>query len=278
GGGGSTQSPNQNERKRFMKLQEAIRFFVSPPTSGSKATLALRLMAGAVFFWEGLLKFAYANQGVGRFTKRGMPMPEVLAPAIAVLEIGGGLLLMSGLGTRLISVPFIIEMIVAMLSTKITLYLGTSPLPAPPAPPVMGGWAVLHEIRSEYAQIMTSIYLLAAGPGPWSLDALLLRRHRSSAVDGSCAGSAARPSGRKTRPLYAELSVEAPSSSSGPPGRGAGGGEDRLAHRLRVRSHCQVGLTRPRARRAAWSSRVPRQCAATSAASRARPARASAAS
>lgn len=45
----------------------------------------------------------------------------------------------------------------------------------------MGGWAVLHEIRSEYAQIMTSIYLLAAGPGPWSLDALLLRRRRASA-------------------------------------------------------------------------------------------------
>jgi hypothetical protein len=52
-----------------VKLQEAIRFFVYPPTSGPKATIALRLMAGAVFFWEGLLKFAYANQGVGRFTK-----------------------------------------------------------------------------------------------------------------------------------------------------------------------------------------------------------------
>jgi hypothetical protein len=72
-------------------------------------------------------------------------------------------------------VPFIIEMIVAMLSTKISLYLGTSPLPAPPSPPVAGFWAVLHEIRSEYAQIMTCIYLLAAGPGPWSLDALLAR-------------------------------------------------------------------------------------------------------
>src|SRR4029453_2885163 len=125
---------NPNERKRSLKLQEAIRFFVYPPTSGSKATLALRLMAGAVFFWEGLLKFAYVNQGVGRFTELGMPMPEGLAPAIAVLEIGGGLLLMSGLGTRLISVPFIIEMIVAMLSTKITLYLGPYPLPTPCRP------------------------------------------------------------------------------------------------------------------------------------------------
>jgi putative oxidoreductase len=129
-----------------------------------------------------------------------MPMPEVLAPAIAVLEIGGGLLLMSGLGTRLISVPFIIEMIAAILSTKILLYLGTSPLPAPSARPVMGGWAVLHEIRSEYAQIVTCIYLLAAGPGPWSLDALLLRRRRASAAEGSSAAfpsSALRPQSQR---------------------------------------------------------------------------------
>src|SRR3954465_9472017 len=118
-----------------MKLDKVFEFLIRPPTSAPKATLAIRLMAGGVFFWEGLLKFAYANQGVGRFTKLGMPLPGVLAPAIAVLEIGGGLLLMSGLGTRLISVPFIAEMLVAVLTTKISLYLGTYPLPPPPAPP-----------------------------------------------------------------------------------------------------------------------------------------------
>src|SRR3984957_9699993 len=114
-----------------MSLRDAWRFLFNAPLSAPKATLALRLMAGGVFFWEGVLKFVYTNQGVGRFTKLGMPAPELLANAIALLEVGGGLLMMAGLFTRLISVPFILEMIVAMLMTKISLYLGTSPLPLP---------------------------------------------------------------------------------------------------------------------------------------------------
>ena len=116
--------------------------------------LLLRLMVGGVFFWEGLLKFVYVNQGVGRFTKLGMPFPAFTANFVGCLEIVGGLLLLLGLLTRLIAVPFLIEMIAAMLSTKISMYLGTSPLPLPPVPPQTGFWAVLHEIRSEYAQFM----------------------------------------------------------------------------------------------------------------------------
>jgi len=156
-----------------MDIRRLWQSLVVSPITAPKATLALRLMVGGVFFWEGILKFVYANQGLGRFTKLGMPIPEVLAPAIAALEIGGGVLLMSGLLTRLVSIPFIVEMIVAMVSTKPRLFLGTSPLPMPPVPPQVGIWAVLHEIRSEYAQIMSCIFLLLAGPGPWSLDAAI---------------------------------------------------------------------------------------------------------
>jgi uncharacterized membrane protein YphA (DoxX/SURF4 family) len=132
-------------------------------------------MAGGVFFWEGILKFVYVNQGVGRFTKLGMPFPVFTADFVGGLEIVGGVLIMAGFLTRLIAIPFVIEMIVAMLSTKISLYLGTSPLPLPPAPPKVGVWAVLHEVRSEYAQIMVVLYLLINGPGRWSLDAVLAR-------------------------------------------------------------------------------------------------------
>ena len=153
-------------------------WFLYPPDNAPTATVLLRLMAGGVFLWEGLLKFVFANQGVGRFTKLGIPAPALMANFVGGLEIVGGMLLIAGLLTRVIAVPFIIEMLVAMVSTKISMYLGTSPLPLPPVPPQIGMWAVLHEIRSEYAQIMVVIFLLSVGPGRWSLDALVARREK----------------------------------------------------------------------------------------------------
>jgi putative oxidoreductase len=163
-------------------MNKIASWLMNPPTDGPRSTLLLRLMAGGVFFWEGLLKFVYANQGVGRFTKLGIPFPHFTATFIGGLEIVGGLLLLSGLTTRLIAIPFVAEMIVAILSTKISLYLGTSPLPVPPVPPQVGFWAVLHEVRSEYAQMLTVMFLLVNGPGQWSLDAVRLRKRRQARV------------------------------------------------------------------------------------------------
>jgi uncharacterized membrane protein YphA (DoxX/SURF4 family) len=156
-----------------MQMRQIMKWLAHPPIDGPASTVLLRLMAGGVFLWEGILKFVYTNQGIGRFTKLGMPVPAFTADFVGVLEIVGGLLLLGGFLTRYIAVPFLIEMVVAMLSTKITLYLGTSPLPPPPSPPLMGLWAVLHEIRSEYAQLLTVLYLAINGPGIWSLDALM---------------------------------------------------------------------------------------------------------
>src|SRR5262245_17112784 len=126
-------------------MKNLLTWLMNPPPDGPASTLLLRLMAGGVFLWEGILKFVYVNQGVGRFTKLGMPFPHLTAHFVGYLEIVGGLLLLSGLMTRLIAIPFIIEMIVAILSTKISLYLGTSPFPLQPSPPQDALSAVIHE-------------------------------------------------------------------------------------------------------------------------------------
>jgi putative oxidoreductase len=154
-------------------MKKVVNWFLNPPVTGESAILILRLMVGGVFFWEGILKFVYVNQGVGRFTKLGFPFPETTAHVIATGEIIGGLLLIFGLFTRITAFYFIIQMTVAVVSTKIGLYLGTSPLPSPPAPPKMGIWAVLHEIRSDYAQILTCLFLVIAGAGRRSLDFII---------------------------------------------------------------------------------------------------------
>jgi putative oxidoreductase len=176
-------------------------WLLHPPLDGPPVIIAIRLMAGSVFLWEGILKFLYTNQGVGRFTKLGLPFPAFTATVVGGLEIVGGLLLVLGLGTRLISIPFIVEMLVAMLSTKPRLFLGTSPLPLPPVPPQVGMWAVLHEIRSEYAQLMSCIVLLLAGPGPLSLDAWLPSDERSTSV----ARAALRVNGARSGPVTSEV-------------------------------------------------------------------------
>src|ERR1700748_3828719 len=105
-------------------MKKIFQWFQNPPVAGQSSIIIIRLMAGAVFFFEGILKFVYTNQGVGRFTKLGFPFPADTAHFIAVGEIVGGLLLLFGLFTRFVAFYFIIQMIVAVLSTKIGLYLG----------------------------------------------------------------------------------------------------------------------------------------------------------
>ena len=56
-------------------METVMAWFMHPGARAPKATFWIRLMAGWVFVWEGVIKFVFVNQGVGRFTKLGMPMP-----------------------------------------------------------------------------------------------------------------------------------------------------------------------------------------------------------
>jgi uncharacterized membrane protein YphA (DoxX/SURF4 family) len=71
------------------QLPRLIDFLLNPPLAAPRSVLIVRLMAGGVFLSEGILKFVYTNQGVGRFTKLGIPAPELTATFVGSLEIVG---------------------------------------------------------------------------------------------------------------------------------------------------------------------------------------------
>src|SRR5437879_4862431 len=91
------------------RVRAGFDWLLHPPTSAPRSVLLVRLMVGGVFLWEGILKFVYTNQGVGRFTKLGFPAPAATASFVGGLEIVGGALLLAGFLTRLAAIPFVIE-------------------------------------------------------------------------------------------------------------------------------------------------------------------------
>ncbi|MBI4499533.1 MAG: DoxX family protein [Gemmatimonadetes bacterium] len=135
-------------------------------TRAPRAVILVRLLVGAVFLSEGIQKFLFpAALGVGRFAKIGIPSPEIMAPFVGVVEIVCGLLVLAGLLTSLAAIPLIIDMIVAILTTKL-------PMLASP-----GFWAMAHEARTDWCMLLGSLFLLVAGGGPWSIDARLASSH-----------------------------------------------------------------------------------------------------
>jgi len=85
----------------------------------------VRLLVGSVFVSEGIQKFLYpAELAAGRFAKIGIPAPEFMGPFAGGFEIVCGALLIIGLLTRLAAVVLLIDISVAILSTKIPVLLG----------------------------------------------------------------------------------------------------------------------------------------------------------
>jgi len=120
-------------------------------------------MVGAIFLSEGIQKFLYADTlGVGRFAKIGFENPEFWATFTGGFEIICGILILLGLLTRFASIPLLIIMIVAFISTKYPILIDE------------GFWQMAHEYRTDFAMTIGSIFLLIRGGGKWSLDKKLL--------------------------------------------------------------------------------------------------------
>jgi putative oxidoreductase len=122
-------------------------------------------MVGCVFLSEGIQKFLFSESlGVGRFVKIGIPAPEIMAPFVGVVEIVCGALILFGLLTRLAAIPLLINISVAVLTTKLPMLLNN------------GFWKMAHEARTDFSMLLGLLFLLIVGGGQWSLDGVRTKR------------------------------------------------------------------------------------------------------
>lgn len=125
--------------------------------------LAVRITVGWVFLWSGWEKLQILPRMIENFRSWGIPAPEIMAPFASGVELVGGALLLVGLLTRFAAVPMMIVMAVAIASAKadqidsLETFLGLE----------------------EVSYFVMFAWLAIAGPGPVSLDHLVLRAFRA---------------------------------------------------------------------------------------------------
>jgi putative oxidoreductase len=151
-------------------------------TDAPAATVLVRIMVGSVFLSEGIQKFLYPEDlGAGRFAKIGIPAAETMGPFVGACEVICGALLIVGFLTRLAAIVLLIDISVAIVSTKIPVLLGHGfwrfslmKLPR------YGFWSMMHEARTDFSMWLGLLFLLIVGAGRWSFDVALMRGRTKS--------------------------------------------------------------------------------------------------
>jgi uncharacterized membrane protein YphA (DoxX/SURF4 family) len=148
------------------------------PSHAPAATLLIRVTVGTVFLSEGIQKFLFPSElGVGRFARIGIPAPEVMGPFVGVVEIVAGALVLVGLLTRLAAFMLLVNISVAIVSTKVPILCGHGFwLFTLPKLSRYGFWSMAHEARTDFCMWLGCLFLILVGAGPLSLYAALRRR------------------------------------------------------------------------------------------------------
>jgi uncharacterized membrane protein YphA (DoxX/SURF4 family) len=122
-----------------------------------------RLAVSLVFVTQGILKFTDVNTGVNRFTRIGFSHPYFTAQFVGSFEVICGFLILIGLFTRVAAVPLLIVIFTAIATTKIPELSRAN----------QGFWFMVSDARTDFAMLMSLLFLLRSGAGLWSCDALM---------------------------------------------------------------------------------------------------------
>jgi putative oxidoreductase len=120
--------------------------------------LLARLTVGVVFLTSGWGKVHNLEQVTEFFTELGIPAPGFHAVFVSNVELICGTLLCLGLATRVAAVPLVCTMVVAIFTAKWSELEGLTDL--------LG--------TSEFAYVAVLCWLVLAGPGRASIDALFV--------------------------------------------------------------------------------------------------------
>jgi putative oxidoreductase len=151
----------------FSEMETHSKLNIFRTIDDNRAVL-VRSVVGLIFLIEGIQKYLFPQLlGTGRFLTIGFSNPSFWAYFTGTFEIICGSLILLGLITRLASVPLIIIMITAFVTTKWPILISK------------GFWPWAHEYRTDFAMTLLLIYLLIYGSGNWSVDSKITSSSKS---------------------------------------------------------------------------------------------------
>ncbi|KZZ84056.1 MULTISPECIES: DoxX family protein [Bacillaceae] len=123
-------------------------------------TLIIRFVLGIIFILHGYMKFAGGIEQTAEFFA-SLGLPGFMAYAVAVIELAGGILILIGLGTRIVSVLIAIIMLGAIFTVGLKKGF-------------IGGYEL------DAALLAMALSLAFTGSGAYSAEGLLKKRSRSA--------------------------------------------------------------------------------------------------
>lgn len=139
-------------------LATGVRIYDGLPRMSGAVALLTRIFVGGFFVNTGWGKMHNLDQFAKNFAGWGIPYPHFNAALSAYTEFYGGLLTIAGLGMRFVSIPMIVNMLVALFSVVLRFN-------------VMSLGDFLNTDEPLY--VLTYLWLMIAGAGWLSLDGLV---------------------------------------------------------------------------------------------------------
>jgi len=134
------------------------------------AILLVRIALGLFFAVSGGNKLFVASRTQAMYetlVAAKVPLPRLMTYFLSAVEFGGGCLLILGLMSSLVSLALLADMLVAILTTKLSVMpKGLSPL----------NWLDDFLYLPEVLYALFFVWLICSGPGKFSVDYLIAAR------------------------------------------------------------------------------------------------------